>query len=159
MSNILKKHLSLKKKYSKQFHSKKQQFSNGDDKKKILPLKNYLLKIASYIEQNQGLVGRILLLINENYSNPELNLAFLSNKLGINSSYLSRLFKKSYGENFLEYIVKLRIQKACFLLETTKLKNVEISKQVGFEDDHYFTQVFKKRCNLTPKQYREKFKK
>ena len=76
-------------------------------------------------------------------------------RLGVNSSYLSRLFKKETDENFVDYLVDVRIGKAEYLLETTKLKNSEISALVGFEDERYFGKVFKKKCGVTPKQYRD----
>lgn len=118
-------------------------------------LEEYLRGICAYIDQSQSMVGRLRLLLEERYSDPQLNLTALADAVGVNSSYLSRLFKKEFGENFSEYLLRLRLDRACFLLRSTRLKNAEIARRVGFEDDHYFGQVFKKELGCTPGRYRE----
>lgn len=118
-------------------------------------LDQYLAEISRYIGKQQTVLGKLELLIEENYSNSELNLTMLAEYMGVNSSYLSRLFKKEFGENFLGYLLRVRVERAQFLLRTTHHKSREISRMVGFEDPHYFSQVFKKHCGMTPSQYRE----
>lgn len=118
-------------------------------------IENYLLEICEYTSGGQNLIGKMKLLIEEQYTDYQFNLSLAAQKLDVSSSYLSRLFKKETGENFIDYLVDCRIKKAGYLLETTKLKNLEIATQVGFEDERYFGKVFKKKCGVTPKQYRE----
>lgn len=118
-------------------------------------IESYLQTICEYIGGGQNLIGKVKLIIEEHYEDSQFNLSFVAQKLDVSSSYLSRLFKKETGENFIDYLVDCRIKKAVYLLETTKLKNAEIAVQVGFEDERYFGKVFKKKCEVTPKQYRE----
>lgn len=119
-------------------------------------LQEYLAGICAYVAQSQSMAGRLQLLLEEQYGDAQLNLTALADAVGVNSSYLSRLFKKEFGENFSDYLLRVRIGHACFLLRSTHLKNAEIAARVGFEDDHYFGQVFKKKMGCTPGQYREK---
>lgn len=62
-------------------------------------------------------------------------------------------------ENFSEYLVRIRIEKAQALLAGTAMKTYQIAEEVGFSDPHYFSQVFKKKCGMVPADYREKCKK
>ena len=68
-------------------------------------------------------------------------------------------FKKEMQENFSEYLVRIRIEKAQALLAGTAMKTYQIAEEVGFSDPHYFSQVFKKKCGMVPADYREKCKK
>lgn len=65
------------------------------------------------------------------------------------------LFKQSTGENFVDYVQKVRVEKACELLKDVRLKTYEVAYKVGYADDKYFCQIFKKIKGLTPGQYRE----
>lgn len=91
--------------------------------------------------------------INENFHH-ELDLEIVANQLLITPGYLSLLFKQTMDINFVEYIHKIRIKKACDLLKKTALKNYEIAYNVGYSDEKYFSQIFKKHMGMTPSQYR-----
>lgn len=73
----------------------------------------------------------------------------------MNSSYLSRAFKKKYHVNFSEYLKDIRIGHAKRLLETSSRKTYEIADQIGYDDAHYFSQVFKKKTGMSPLEYRQ----
>lgn len=118
-------------------------------------LGSYLNAICQYIGSGQNLIGKVKLLVEECYGDSQFGLSAAADRLGVNNSYLSRLFKKETDENFVDYLVDVRIGKAEYLLKTTKLKNSEISAMVGFEDERYFGKAFKKKCGVTPRQYRE----
>lgn len=118
-------------------------------------IEGYLDSVCQYIGSGQNLIGKVKLMVEEHCGNSQFGLAYAAELLGVNSSYLSRLFKKETEENFVDYLVDVRIGRAMYLLETTKLKNSEVAALVGFEDERYFGKVFKKKCQLTPKQYRE----
>jgi len=72
----------------------------------------------------------------------------------VNSSYLSRMFKKETGETITEAINKLRIQKAKELLSNKNIKLYEVAAMVGINDSTYFSQVFKKYAGMSPTAYR-----
>lgn len=118
-------------------------------------IKDYLNAICCYIKEGQNLTGKVKWIVAEYYGDSQFGLAFAAEELGVNSSYLSRLFKKETDKNFVDYLTDIRIEKAIYLLETTKLKNSDIAAAVGFEDERYFGKVFKKKQGITPKQWRE----
>ena len=78
-----------------------------------------------------------------NYKNTEMNLTFLSEKFGYNSSYLSRRFKESTGSNILDYITKCRMERALECAKDKMLMYVT-AKEVGIPDPNYFGKCFKK---------------
>jgi len=87
----------------------------------------------------------------------DLKLETLAEIFGYNSSYFSKLFKKTFGENFSSFIEKVRIEKAKELLENGK-KVSEVAKKVGYEDMDYFCLKFKKYVGCSPKSYKESLK-
>ncbi|WP_335872439.1 bifunctional transcriptional activator/DNA repair enzyme AdaA [Bacillus sp. 2205SS5-2] len=70
--------------------------------------------------------------------------------------HLQRMFKRVKGESPLEYIQKIRLEKAAILLSHTKKSITQISLDVGIMNISYFTTLFKKKNNLTPSQYRKR---
>ncbi|MEK8127920.1 helix-turn-helix domain-containing protein [Paenibacillus filicis] len=82
-----------------------------------------------------------------------VTLEELSSVLHLNPSYLSRLFKKETGENFVEYITKVKVEHAKELLDQTQLSVDEIAEKIGYEKN-YFYKVFKKLTGMTPNHYR-----
>jgi len=78
----------------------------------------------------------------------------LARELGLTATYLSKLFKREVGVNFKEYLLEKQITEAKRLLRTTNAKIYEVAAAVGFNDQHYFSDVFKRCTSLTPLEYR-----
>lgn len=112
-------------------------------------------EVCAYAGQKGDVVGCMCLYVQQHYANPELNLERVASDMGLNSNYLSRLFKKEKGENFSDYLTEVRIDKAKELLRSTQLKTYRIAEEVGYSDPHYFSQVFKKKCGMIPAEYRK----
>jgi two-component system response regulator YesN len=74
--------------------------------------------------------------------------------LGITGGYLSTLFQKSLQCGFIDYLNRVRIERACCYLEQNYFKTYEIAYKVGFRDEKYFSKVFKKVMGMSPKEYR-----
>lgn len=70
-------------------------------------------------------------------------------------SNLMRVFRKATGQPPIEYLVRLRIQRAMELLRGTDLSVTEIALEVGFNDSNYFTRSFRKATSQSPRQYRQ----
>lgn len=66
------------------------------------------------------------------------------------------MFKQKTGSGFKEYVISLRMEKAMELLKHTQLKLIDIAEKVGYQDVKHFTQVFRKRTNMTPTEYRQR---
>lgn len=91
--------------------------------------------------------------IKDNYMN-DINLEILASNLYVTPSYLSMLFKNTLDMNFVDYLNKIRIEKACELLQDIRYKTYEISDLVGYNDVKYFSYIFKKVTGLTTSQYK-----
>lgn len=79
----------------------------------------------------------------------------IANKLGISSSYLSRLFKKETGVSLQDFINDVRVEKAVNLLVYSEESLAKIAEYVNFPTQSYFGKIFKQKMQMTPKQYRE----
>lgn len=92
--------------------------------------------------------------INEHYASA-VNLEEVSAVIGFNATYLSTLFKKETGMNFLEYVTIVRIKAAKQLLADSRKSILDISHDVGYNDFKHFTKQFRKITGLTPSEYRK----
>jgi two-component system response regulator YesN len=92
--------------------------------------------------------------IDRHYANQDISLHAVASYVGISPNYLSTVFAQERGENFIEYLTRVRIEKAKQLLENTAMKNVDIAYETGFNDPHYFSFIFKKNTGISPRKYR-----
>ncbi|GGD94976.1 response regulator [Paenibacillus nasutitermitis] len=90
--------------------------------------------------------AEIVQYINENLHEDTLSLYELSDRLYVNYSYLSRIFKKIIGESFSEYVLRLRMEKAKELLLAGYLV-YDVAQQVGYKHVNYFSKLFAKYWN------------
>ena len=88
----------------------------------------------------------------------ELKIDAVARKAGMSVRNFSRCFKAATGEAFSSYLQKLRIENAKRLLESSNFSASEIMYRVGYNDDRSFRRLFKKYTGLSPKHYRNKFK-
>ena len=99
------------------------------------------------------LVKRAKEYIAEHYME-NITLSGTAEILGITGGYLSTLFQKSLQCGFIDYLNRVRIERACCYLEQNYFKTYEIAYKVGFRDEKYFSKVFKKVMGMSPKEYR-----
>lgn len=85
----------------------------------------------------------------------DLSLKTQAQLLNVNPSYLSALFKKETGITLTDYVNTKRIEHAALLLRTTDLQVQTVAQRCGIFDVNYFTKLFKKYENKTPREYRE----
>lgn len=107
-----------------------------------------------YLKQQHKYLIRAKRYIEENYADPNLSLNLLAEQCKTTTSYLSRLFKESFGINFVDYLNQYRIEKAKELLMTTSKPVKEIASTSGFNSQQNFIRVFKKHAGMTPGQYK-----
>jgi two-component system response regulator YesN len=105
--------------------------------------------------KNSVLVSQVMAYIKTNFQNPDLSLNGVSDEFKMSSRYLSRIFKEELGENFIDFIVKLRMSHAMHLLLESDLSIQEISEQVGYIHAMSFIRTFKKINGSTPGVYRK----
>lgn len=94
----------------------------------------------------------------QNYYYKDLNLDMVANQVSMNPSYFSVLFKKEEGLSLVDYINDIRINKAMEYLRDPQYKIYEVAEKVGFKDEKYFCKVFKKKVEVVPTEYREKYR-
>lgn len=144
------------------------QFSDVErilESKKLIEMKGEILSVLKKAcdnvnslkqDKNRGneLVEKSMALIKNNYSNDNLNISFIAEKLSISPDYLSRIFKSHTGEAMLDYINKIRLVKAKELLIKEESIIAEVAKETGFTNVNTFIRIFKKYEGVTPGQYK-----
>lgn len=91
--------------------------------------------------------------LNEHYQH-DISLQEIADRFFLSREYISRKFKHEFNKTITDYITKIRMEKAKQLLETSSLKIYEIAHYVGYQNEKYFSKVFKKLVGLTPNEYR-----
>ncbi|OBZ17765.1 response regulator [Bacillus sp. FJAT-26390] len=104
-------------------------------------------------EEQGDLFEEIKKYIQTHYHKP-LSLKELADRFYLSPPYISRRFKEVYGSTFIQFITEMRIMRAKSLLMHTSLPIVKIAQLVGYDDEAYFSKVFKKDSSLSPKQFR-----
>lgn len=104
---------------------------------------------------NEDLVKSAKKYIQMNYRK-EISLDEIANHISISSYYLSRIFSKSEGMTYKDYLIKLRMEKAKQLIMEGKKTIKEISIEVGYTDQNYFSKAFKKYTSKSPKEFSKK---
>ena len=90
----------------------------------------------------------------QHYCDSDLSLENVADAVGINPTYLSKLFIHNMGIGFVTYTNTLRVEKACHILETNDMAVKDIAQAVGFNSQQNFFRVFKKIKGVTPGQYK-----
>jgi len=85
----------------------------------------------------------------------ELSVSSLASRINQNPDYFSRQFKLHTGARPVNYINEKRVERAQYLMGTTRMNYSEISLKVGFQDLSYFSKVFKKLTGMSPSEYRK----
>ncbi|MGM0882174.1 MAG: helix-turn-helix domain-containing protein [Bacillota bacterium] len=104
---------------------------------------------------NKALIIEIRSYIEENYANSELSLDYLSAKFQLNAKYLSKMFKEEFGENFVDFLIGLRINNAKQMLLETQKSMQAISNEVGYYNYNSFNRAFKNVVGLSPRDFRK----
>lgn len=90
----------------------------------------------------------------KNFENPDLSVEMVCDYLHISQTYFSTVFKKETGQNYVNYLTDIRLNKAIELLNETEDKTYIIASKVGYQDPNYFSYVFKKKFGVSPSKYR-----
>jgi AraC-like DNA-binding protein len=111
-------------------------------------------------KRKQEILRQLKIVINEKiYLDSRCSIDFLAKKTGTNSKYISQVINEDFGESFLNYINKLRIEEAKSILEkqSTRIYSIEgVGNMVGFQSKSTFNNHFKKFTGMTPSQYLKK---
>ena len=105
------------------------------------------------ISKSSDVIKSAISYISENFAS-SITLENVAGHVGLNPSYFSTYFKQVCGSSFKEYLNMVRIEEAKRLLANTDYSILDIAVSIGFDNQSYFSKVFKKYTGLTPRQYR-----
>ncbi|MBP3360653.1 MAG: helix-turn-helix domain-containing protein [Clostridia bacterium] len=100
------------------------------------------------------LISSVMQYIRKNYKEPEMSLNLLADTFHISAPYLSKIFKETTEMNFIDYLIRTRLEAAKKSLINTNMKINEIAEQVGYTSLPSFIKIFKKYTGKTPGEYR-----
>ena len=92
--------------------------------------------------------------IDREFTSNMLSLETVAERFNRNPAYISKVFKKGTGFNFSDYITQKRMEKSKALLRDMSLKVYEIAEMTGYADVSNFIKVFRKKCGMSPNEYR-----
>lgn len=112
--------------------------------------------LSKFTEDGNGhadLISMIQKYVDEHFCDTEFSLEKLGSDLKYNKKYLSTVFKRHVGVGIVEYLHTVRIQHACTMLKQGFTSVNDVALHCGYPDGQYFSKVFKKRMNLSPREY------
>lgn len=115
----------------------------------------------SFIKRNDKDISQVVYSIKnilDNYFYLPIKIENIALKLSMSQSSICHQFKKEMNMSIIEYKINKQIEEAKNLLLITDMNMIEICNAVGLKDSSYFSKIFKKKVNLTPKEYRFKNK-
>lgn len=104
--------------------------------------------------KHQNVIFKTTAFIKEHLTE-KLTLDQAAEQVYLSKSYFCRIIKDELGCTFTEYVNRLRIERSKTLLRATCMSIAEIACAVGFDDQSYFTRIFKKQTGIVPGKYRE----
>ncbi|MDF2922780.1 MAG: transcriptional regulator [Paenibacillaceae bacterium] len=118
----------------------------------LLPAKRQIEGLRS--RKSQEIMQHILTYIHKRYAQ-ELSLNEIASDFQVTPSYISQLFKEKYGETYISYLTRYRIETAKQKLAGTELTMAQIAHEVGYTNAQQLIRVFKKLEGMTPGEYRQ----
>ena len=115
-------------------------FKYGDSCANSHKQRHHVARIRAYIQEHLAC---------------SINLHDLAGEISRNPSYISYIFKQETGQNLFDYITQERIKHAKYLLKNTDLKILDIARACGYEDQSYFSQVFRKHTGVTAGEFQK----
>lgn len=117
------------------------------------PSKNNGQEIPLKEGYSQEIIEEAKRFINQNFER-SITLQDVAEHIHFNPNYLSSLFRKATGKNYIHYLTDCRMQQAIKLLQQSTYKVYEISEMVGYSTPAYFINLFRKHTGHTPHEFR-----
>ena len=134
-------------------------FSNCNERGQLEDfVQQRLFECASHVtkirtKKENPVIKKVTQYVQDNLSK-ELSLDAVAQQVNMSSFYLSKLFKEETGETFINYVTDRRLEKSSQLLKETEKSIKEITADVGYNDQNYFSKLFKNKYGLSPTEYR-----
>ncbi len=114
-----------------------------------------LINDLEHTDRFSPLVMLIKHYIEQHYHRADISIRDVSEEYNVSISYIGRLLRKELDCSFVSYLTKIRIEQAMKLLGDPSLKIRQIAEYVGYEEQHYFSNIFKKTVGIPPGEYRK----
>jgi two-component system response regulator YesN len=101
-------------------------------------------------------LGEAVQFIYDNYDNENISLNAVAANANISPNHFSTIFSQEMNQTFIDFLTSVRMEKAKELLRSTNMRTSEIANAVGYKDPHYFSYLFKKTQDCTPREYKAK---
>ncbi|MEX2104660.1 MAG: helix-turn-helix domain-containing protein, partial [Bacilli bacterium] len=118
----------------------------------------HMLTLSAFLTNRHSRMNNIIFEIADyiqDHYQEDITLQRIAERYFLSREYISRKFKQEMNENISDFIGRIRIDKAKLLLLNPQLRMVQISEMVGYQDEKYFSKVFKKMVGISPNQYRK----
>ncbi|MFA6856602.1 MAG: response regulator [Treponema sp.] len=135
----------------------------------ILSSENDLAQLEQFVQNRCNECASDILRASGDFKNPiiekacgfmnehmkeDISLERTAQEVSVSPFYLSKLFKEEKNKNFITYLTDIRMEKACFFLKDPRASVKEVSASVGYNDQNYFSRLFKNKFGMTPTEYR-----
>ena len=136
----------------------------------VLSSENDLSQLEQFVRNRCTECASDIMRISSNQDNPiivkacafmsahmmeEISLERTAQEVNVSPFYLSKLFKEEKNENFITYLTDIRMEKACVLLKEPRISVKEVSASIGYNDQNYFSRLFRNKFGMTPTEFRD----
>ncbi|WP_046214380.1 response regulator [Paenibacillus wulumuqiensis] len=111
---------------------------------------------SSTVEPSRSrIVKQVQEIVAENLGQ-DVSVKHIADRVFLHPVYLSKIYKSETGEGLGDYIIRIRMEKALYLLKHTNRKIYEITAELGYQNPQYFSKLFKKHYGMTPNEFRDR---
>lgn len=104
--------------------------------------------------QKKHIIKQVQELVNKELG-IDTSVKSIADRVYLHPVYLSKLYKSETGESLGDYIIRMRMEKAVYMLKSTNKKIYEITTELGYQNPQYFSKIFKKHYGCTPNEFRD----
>lgn len=110
--------------------------------------------LSSHEEHTKSYISRRVQEIVNSDLAKATSVKVIADRVYLHPVYLSKIYKAETGESLGDYIIRMRLERASYMLKHTNKKIYEITSELGYQNPQYFSKVFRKHFGLTPNEYR-----
>ena len=112
------------------------------------------LRDRQSLSRYHEVIAKACAYIDSQFADPNLTLADAAGHVHLSVNHFCTVFSQETNTTFIEYLTRLRMEKARELLLSSALRSSDIAQRVGYRDPHYFGYLFKKNFQMSPREYR-----
>ena len=131
--------------------------STGRLRKHLSYLVRRAVEYSNLVKDNQSVAQRLRSYM-DSHLGENISRATLSDLVFLNADYLARLFKQEMNQSISAYLLERRMERAGHLLRETRIPVNQIAEDLGYENNSYFSKLFRQKYGVTPVEYRRRWK-